>query len=372
MKYLILTEPDDMHAALVKIALEEVGHQVRLLFTADQPTKQKNSILIDKNLCQWRNSYNQQTYSDHTYDVVWSRRVRKPFLPEHSIHPDDLSFIRRENTLFHECLTQHIAPNAWWVNPKESSVRANWKLLQLKLATKSGFTIPKSLFSNDPKTIRNFIAKYEEEGVIYKPLCSNFWFEENQLKIAYTAKINQTNLPSDNALQFTPGIFQKEIKKKYELRITCFGNYIVAAKLDSQKHPEGKVDWRAITPNEMDVEPYRLPAIIEKNLRQFMQEMKIVFGTFDFIVTPDDEYIFLEVNEQGQFLWIEEYNANFKMLDIFVNFLIERTINFQWNEKRVRHSIDKYREEMQGLINKNLANHVDLNKVKIINKEQVC
>ncbi|WP_131782378.1 hypothetical protein [Legionella gresilensis] len=372
MKYLILTEPDDTHAVLVKLALESIGHYVRLLFTADHPTKQKNSVLIDKDFYLWKSSDKSKSYTSQEYDVVWWRRVRKPFLPEQAVHPDDFSFIKRENIVFYESLTQNIAPNAWWINPKEAAIRANWKLLQLRLADQCGFIIPKTLCSNDPQEVRNFLAEYEKDGVIYKPLYSSFWFEEKHVKVSYTAKLNSANLPSNQVLQLTPGIFQKHIKKKYELRITCFGDYIVAAKLDSQRHNEGSVDWRAIYPDKMGIEPYRLPISIEQRLRKFMRKLGIIFGAFDFIVTPNDEYIFLEVNEQGQFLWIEEYNPNFKMLDIFVNFLIERTVNFQWNEKSVTHSIDKYRNRMQSLISKNLINHVNLNKFKTINRGEAC
>jgi D-alanine-D-alanine ligase-like ATP-grasp enzyme len=37
-----------------------------------------------------------------------------------------------------------------------------------------------------------------------------------------------------------------------------------------------------------------------------MEDFHIVFGAFDFIVTPDDEWVFLEVNPNGQWLWLEE------------------------------------------------------------------
>ncbi len=55
-----------------------------------------------------------------------------------------------------------------------------------------------------------------------------------------------------------------------------------------------------------------------------MKKLGLVFGCFDFIVTPDNEYYFLEVNEQGQFLWIEEVNPDIKILDAFVNLLISK------------------------------------------------
>ena len=32
----------------------------------------------------------------------------------------------------------------------------------------------------------------------------------------------------------------------------------------------------------------------------------LVFGAFDYIVTPQNEWIFLELNPNGQWLWLEE------------------------------------------------------------------
>jgi len=37
-----------------------------------------------------------------------------------------------------------------------------------------------------------------------------------------------------------------------------------------------------------------------------MQQLNLSFGAFDFILTPDDEYVFLEVNSSGQWGWIED------------------------------------------------------------------
>ncbi|ASQ44607.1 hypothetical protein [Legionella clemsonensis] len=368
MKVLIPTEPDDCHAILVKIALEKLGHQVRLLFTADQPTKQRNSVFITAENYQWKNADNYHLIMDNDYDVVWWRRARKPYLPKKLIHPQDYKFAARENALFFESITCNMAPTAWWINTKEASTRANSKLLQLKLAAACGMNIPITLCSNSPQDIRQFLLKYDAEGVIYKPLCSNFWFEDEQVRISYTTKVKFLNLPSNKLLQLVPGIFQKEVKKKYELRITCFGDYLVAAKLNSQVHPDGQVDWRAIPEGALAVEPYKLSAEFEEKIRLFMRKLGIVFGAFDFIVTPEDEYIFLEVNEQGQFLWIEEANPEFRMLDIFINFLLNKSPEFIWDFKNSQHTIERYRSQMAGLIAQNRNRHVDLNCAEAYNE----
>ena len=156
MKFLIPTEPDDTHAIFVKLALESMGHEVRLLFMADQPTKLKNSVSIDNDTYQWKSTDKYDSVIDNEYDVVWWRRARKPHLPKDSMHPSDYKFVARENALFYESLTNNMAPIARWVNDKDAATRANSKLLQLKLAVACDMTIPITLCSNDPQEIRCF------------------------------------------------------------------------------------------------------------------------------------------------------------------------------------------------------------------------
>lgn len=367
MRFLFPTEPDDGHAILVKLALEASGHEVRLLFTADQPTKLKNSIYIDNKCYQWKSTDENHTYKRNDYDVVWWRRARKPHVPSSITHPEDHKFVRRENSLFFESITYNMAPYAWWVNDKNAAIRAHSKLLQLKTAVNCGLTIPITLCSNDPIEIRYFILKHEAEGVIYKPLCTSFWFEETHIKVSYTSQINFLGLPDNAILQTTPGIFQKEIKKKFELRITCFGDYLVAAQINSQAIKNGQVDWRAAEPDKLGIKPYALSPLLEEKIRLFMRKMGLVFGCIDMIIDEYDEAIFLEVNEQGQFLWKESCHADFKMLDIFTKFLLNQSSRFQWNENRVVHHAQAYDDEAYAILRKNMNTHVSLNNNVIIN-----
>jgi glutathione synthase/RimK-type ligase-like ATP-grasp enzyme len=330
VKILILTQAEDTHAITVQLALQEMNHHVQLLFTADQPTKLKNSVFISNENFEWKRLDSCNSISDNDYDVIWWRRARKPYLPKDIIHQQDYKFAIRENNLFYESITSNIAPYAWWINSKSAAAMANYKLLQLKKAGECNITIPPTLCSNNATDIRNFILKYENNGVIYKSLCSNTWFEDTSVRFGYTSKVTLADLPKDELLQFVPGIFQKEIKKKYELRVTCFGDYIVAAKLDSQAYPEGMIDWRAIPADKIFPEPYELPSILADKIRFFMKSMGLVFGTLDFIVTEDNNYIFLEVNEQGQFLWLENCNPEFHMLDIFLHFILNKSAQYAW------------------------------------------
>jgi hypothetical protein len=52
-------------------------------------------------------------------------------------------------------------------------------------------------------------------------------------------------------------------------------------------------------------------------------------------VTPEGDYVFLEVNEMGQFLFIERC-CGLPLLDAFSEFLLQGRADFQWSPDAVR------------------------------------
>ena len=60
-------------------------------------------------------------------------------------------------------------------------------------------------------------------------------------------------------------------------------------------------------------------AIADKCTR-FLQLMHLNFGAFDFIVTPSGEYVFLECNPNGQWLWVE-LETGMKISEAIADFL---------------------------------------------------
>lgn len=360
MKFLIFTQPDDAHAVMVQLALETLGHEVRLWFSADQPSQLAHSISIDLFQTHWESSDHAMIQGLSEYDVVWHRRAQRPRVPKQMTHPDDYLFVWRENQVFFDALTTLLSTQAWWVNTLTGVRRANSKLLQLHLAKMCGLKIPPTLCSNAPEDIRAFLKMHEDPGVIYKPLCSTLWVEGDHIKALYTAVVDETQLPDDAVLQLTPGIFQPHIAKQYELRITCFGSHCVAVKLDSQRHESGKVDWRAMPEQELHLSIYTLPQHVEFKLQALMRRLGLVFGCVDMIVTPTGEYVFLEINEQGQFLWIEELNPTIQLLDRFIQFLLNRSFYFNWSANDARIELSTFRLETQTILGRNSSQHVSL------------
>jgi hypothetical protein len=47
------------------------------------------------------------------------------------------------------------------------------------------------------------------------------------------------------------------------------------------------------------------------------------YGAFDFVRTPDDRFVFLEVNPTGEWAWLEEHLA-LPMRDAFIRLFFQR------------------------------------------------
>lgn len=345
MKILIPTTPTDMHAICVDLALKQRKHESVLWYNSDFPSKECRTLSISADEEKWKMNTRHYTINhDDNVDVVWFRRPRRPNLSK-ELHEADREMARFENNIFFQSYWQTIYPKAIWVNPPENARRANLKIQQLQIAKKVGLLIPQTIISNHPDSIREFILRHHQHsGVIYKSLSPLRWEENNELHVPYTQQVDIRDLPSDPILQNMVGIYQERIEKKFELRVTCMGEKMIAVKIHSQHNPKSQQDWRKVSPSELQLELFVLPTQIQDKCKKLMNEMGLKFGCLDFIWTPKDECYFLEINEQGQFLWIEEAAPHIKMLETFVDFLTFRTDSHQSGELSLLRFIEKAKE----------------------------
>jgi hypothetical protein len=93
------------------------------------------------------------------------------------------------------------------------------------------------------------------------------------------------------------------------------------------------VDWRIGGDGELVIEPMVLPEAVARQCRALLARLGLVFGCFDFVVTPAGEYVFLEINQMGQFLWKEEQCAELPLLQAFCDFLISRDPGFRYQAR---------------------------------------
>ena len=182
-------------------------------------------------------------------------------------------------------------------------------MLQSKIAVELGMKIAPTCFSNVKKEILDFSLNYEN---ISLKCLRDHWMKTENGKVydLCTQKVGSQLLKEqpEEAFSQTVVFAQQYIEKKYELRITVMGPYVFTCKLDSQLlTPEtGSVDWRQGYDYGLKHEIIETPAVIGSFCKQYLNKLNLNFGCFDFIVTPDDEFVFLECNPNGQWGWIED------------------------------------------------------------------
>jgi len=87
------------------------------------------------------------------------------------------------------------------------------------------------------------------------------------------------------------------------------------------------------------MEAWQIPPAIAQLCSRLLEALGLVFGCFDFIVTPDEEYVFLEVNPSGQFLFVERHTG-MPLLDAFCEFLIHARADFEYGGNPAVHLAD--------------------------------
>ena len=190
---------------------------------------------------------------------------------------------------------------ALWVNHPQRHVRANSKPAQLFVAQQLGLDIPPTVATNDPEQARGLVSQ-QDGRAIYKAMSQNLKLGRGQA--LFTGLLTETELANLELIRVSPGIFQKFVPKAYEVRATVVGRRVFSGKIDSQASAETQVDWRH-RPFDMEQTPIALPPELEAKIHEFMEAFGLVYGAFDFIVTPDGRYVFLEINPAGQYMWVE-------------------------------------------------------------------
>lgn len=179
------------------------------------------------------------------------------------------------------------------------------KLFQLETAERIGFRIPDTIVTNTKQELIEFVKTVE--SIIVKPLYNAIFYEyKKELFGSYTKKMDFKLIESLPEI-FFPSIFQKEIKKKYEIRTFFFYGDCYSMCIFSQQSHQTNVDFRMYDKNRPNrMVPYNLKGEEAKLVNLFMQEMNLNTGSLDFIIGEDENTYFLEVNSEGQFGMVSE------------------------------------------------------------------
>lgn len=315
MKILITAPENDSHTAPLKWALEQAGYSVACWAGLGWTDAKQASIsfLADTQLKLGR-------YLIEPGDVIWIRKPADP-KPNPQTVPEDAKFAANEYRSFYHSLMYLLETlPVRVVNKYAASQFINNKSVQLLLARNCGMNVPRTLMTNSPQAVREFF-RGNPQRMICKTFSTHIWEKEQggPVVVTETFELSADKLPSDEVLTYAPAIYQELVVKKFDVRMVLLGEAVYSYSLHN---PKGALDWRGdATQGLVKVEPIITPPEVEKSVLAFAAKSDIAFGSFDFAIDNQDRWWFLEVNEGGQFLWLDAANADLHVQEKFLAFL---------------------------------------------------
>lgn len=305
---LIITGPSDIHADAVIRELHQRAIPVFRLHPEDFPRYVTLSFDIfgDRIEGEIVTQYRRIMLSDIC--SVWYRRPNNSIVST-DVAPESVDYIQEQST--QAIRTLYAVLNTLWVSNPFALRLAEVKAVQLMRANQVGLVTSRTLISNDPEKVKFFLERLNTRRCAIKSLRVVGAATKEGWRLPLT-----TILPKDydlDSISLAPTIFQPYIEKSAELRCVVIDKTIFPVKINSQLDASTATDWRAgwISGNNKGMgdqnryEIFSLPKSIETSIHRLMQIFDIKFASLDMIITPEGDFVFVELNPNGQWLWLE-------------------------------------------------------------------
>lgn len=296
---LIVSNPKDGHVTPVCDELTRRGADFAIYDPATYP---KSSTITVGSGTRSRLAWDNHEIDVPEIDAFWYRR------PGDFVLPDELS-AGETSWLRTEC--GHVLRALWesstgiWVSAPDAVRRAGLKLLQLEYARALGFAVPDFVVTNDVAVARRFVAAHPH-GVVVKALANPAIHDGDRVGSIYTHVLTPSDIAEIDSVQFGPAYFSAFVPKLHDVRVTVVGDQVFAVAIESADDPLGRVDFRRAEVYDLVHRIIDLPGAVADSCRNLVSQLGLRFGAIDLLQTPEGDFVFLEINPNGQWLWLEQ------------------------------------------------------------------
>ena len=286
---LVVTQGNDLHALLIQRELQDTFHTSACVIEYDSIAKngihwqlEGPSFVLDRE---------GKEVDLESASLCWWRRIGVKQKPALRGAPDAVADLIGRNS--YSAVTGYACASfrGRWVSDPVSTGFASNKMVQLCTAREEGLTSPPTIVSNLPGEIRAFAQAHAR--VIVKPL------QGMDDRTIFTREVNRSELHDDAALRLAPAIYQERVEATSHLRVNIFGDQVYGFRIDS---PE--MDWR-MNPKASQMFEVSVDADLQVRMLNLQRRLGLEMSIHDLIVDRSGEPIWLEVNPQGQFLFLE-------------------------------------------------------------------
>ncbi len=251
----------------------------------------------------------------HDFNSVYYRRpVINSLNYLEEVSYNEKIYLQRELFAIFEGIYK-ILEDKFWLNNVYRIREAENKIYQLILAKNIGFNTPETVISNNFSTIEKIVEKYQYNNIIKS--IKNGYIDDN--KVIFTSLIDGNVIK--NQISMFPNFIQNNIEKFCDIRCTIIGNDIFSAEILSQNEIGSKIDWRR-SENILEHKKHKLPIDIELKCLELTKKLKLNYSAIDLVLDKNGKYIFLEINPNGQWAWIEnilKFPISKRIVDILTN-----------------------------------------------------
>jgi hypothetical protein len=301
---LILTQAHDPHLPPVAEAVRARGAELLCFNLADFPEVVTLSATLESHQDGWSGSLRSQGQCIPLESIasIWWRRPKQYKAPT-TYSPGERAFLEEEAnrgiTGMLESLALH---QTLWVSRLHSIRRAELKPLQLAAAQQHGLHTPRTLLTNDPGAVQAF---YEAcQGQVVLKAVSRGAVEGEEQRFIYTSRVQPEHLTALEGVRVTAHLFQEWLPKRFDLRVVVIGRQVFAAEIHSQHSERARLDFRRGYV-DLSYAVHPLPQEIEDKALALVRLFGLQFSSMDFLLTPEGDYVFLDLNPNGQFYWLQ-------------------------------------------------------------------
>lgn len=187
------------------------------------------------------------------------------------------------------------------------------------VAMNSGLSVPDTIITTRKRDITDFHSG--NTASVTKPINEALLFTHNGYgAFSKTTEVNDSLL-GNLSDRFFPSLVQSYVAKFAELRIFFLHDQIYAMAIFSQQNEQTKLDFRNYDDERPNRNvPFDMPEDIKKKIILLMHTIELNCGSLDVILTPEGEYVFLEVNPVGQFGMVSQ-PCNYNLEKVIANYL---------------------------------------------------
>jgi hypothetical protein len=236
-------------------------------------------------------------------DAIWWRRPISPPPPPCLVGPDrDFAVNEIEAGLGGVLRTA----DALWVNHPDANITASYKMLQLYRARACGWRVPQTLLTSRPDAAIKFARSLPELPVVKSIDRVVVESTPTVTRVAYARQLCTEELSNSEAVVGTLTLLQERIHRRREYRVNVIGRELVSTEIAVPQNASGSpIDRRELPDDALSYCAIELSSDAAERCLSLVRSFNLQFAALDLIETPDGELVFLDLNPNGQWAWIE-------------------------------------------------------------------